>query len=300
MKHILILGSEGFIGNHLVNYFLKKGFAVSGCDLCEAPSQSNYQYYKVSRLSPELENVFGVQLYDYCVNAAGSGNVSFSVDHPLSDFEANSYSVALILHTIQKMQPQCKFVHISSAAVYGNPQRLPVKETDNLLPISPYGFHKLISELLCKEYFQLYSLHIAVIRPFSVYGPGLRKQLLWDIFQKCKLSDVISLYGTGNESRDFIHISDLCELIFTVVQNADFRCSFFNAASGVETSISKISELFISNLPKGKKITFSGEEKKGDPLNWRADINNVKSIGFSPRIELAEGIKNYIAYFSEK
>jgi dTDP-glucose 4,6-dehydratase/UDP-glucose 4-epimerase len=254
----------------------------------------------LSVFSADFETIFQEKIFDVCINASGSGNVSFSVVHPLSDFEANSYSVALILHTIQKMQPLCKFVHISSAAVYGNPQKLPVNETDDLLPISPYGFHKLISELLCKEYFQLYSLQIAVIRPFSVYGPGLRKQLLWDMLQKCKLSDVISLYGTGNESRDFIHISDLCELIFTVVQNADFRCNFFNAASGVETCISEIAELFISNLPKGKEIIFSGEEKKGDPLNWRADINNVKSIGFSPRIELAEGIKNYITYHSEK
>ena len=72
MKHILILGSEGFIGNHLVNYFLDKGFVVYGCDLFETSRYNGYKYVKVSRLSPEWNDIFSERPYDFCINAAGS------------------------------------------------------------------------------------------------------------------------------------------------------------------------------------------------------------------------------------
>jgi len=83
-----------------------------------------------------------------------------------------------------KFNNKCKYLHISSAAVYGNPKQLPVKETDNCQPLSPYGWHKWMSELICQEYFRLYNIRSLIVRPFSVYGPGLRKQLFWDLYGK--------------------------------------------------------------------------------------------------------------------
>ena len=299
MKQILILGSEGFIGNHLVNHFAKKGFAVSGCDLFEAPSQSNYQYYKVSRLSPELEDVFGIRLYDYCVNAAGSGNVSYSMTHPVQDFEANTLDPIRVLDIIRRTNPSCKYVHLSSAAVYGNPASLPVDENFKLNPLSAYGWHKLMSEHICKEYQSLYGISTAILRPFSIYGNGLKKQLLWDICNKFQQADQIQLFGTGNESRDFLHVKDLAGLIETIINSSDFTGNIYNAASGVETTIRDIALLFEKYFGTNKKINFTGEVRKGDPLNWRADISKAKELGFSPSINLEQGIQQYIEWFRQ-
>ncbi len=297
---IIILGSEGFIGHHLVNYFLKLSWTVYGCDLFEAPTQQ-YQYKKVSRLSPELDEVFTVCQYDACINAAGSGNVNYSMTHPVSDFEANSLDVIRTLECIRRFQRSCRYVHISSAAVYGNPVTLPITENTLKEPVSPYGYHKLISENICEEYSKLFSVQTAIIRPFSVYGPGLKKQLLWDICQKMKNSsnDKITLFGTGEESRDFIYIDDLIELIYLITVSDNFQSNVYNAASGIETKIKKIAEI-IQNFYPAKKINFSGQVRLGDPINWRADITKATNIGFKCKTSIEAGTEKYIHWFNHQ
>src|SRR4051812_37570699 len=110
---ILILGSEGFIGRHLVQQFVGKQHIVHGCDLFDTPQHGNYPYTKVSRISPEWEEVFGDHLFDFCINAAGSGNVPYSMTHPLSDFESNTLDTMRVLDTIRRVNKTCRYLHIS-------------------------------------------------------------------------------------------------------------------------------------------------------------------------------------------
>ena len=296
--NILILGSQGFIGSHLVSYFLSKKYIVHGCDLVEH-STDKYNYQKVSILSSDFETLFINQQFDVCVYAAGSGNVAYSVLHPNSDFEANTLAVVKVLDTLRKFQPLCKYLQISSAAVYGNPVDMPIRETNKIAPLSPYGYHKWMCEIICKEYHELYNIQIAVIRPFSVYGNGLRKQLFWDICEKLSHVDHIHLFGTGKESRDFLHIDDLCSLINTVIEQSAFEGDTYNAATGTETTIRQIADIFQNALPGNKTIAFSSEIKPGDPINWSADVSKIKEIGFEPLISLATGIPDYIHWYSK-
>src|ERR1017187_1769973 len=143
-----------------------------------------YHYYKVSRLSPEFEELMQQIKFNICINAAGTGNVPYSMTHPVSDFEANSLDTIRSLDGIRRYQPGCKYLHISSAAVYGNQQKLPIGEDDKLHPLSPYGWHKVVAEQICKEFTQIYKVNTAIVRPFSVFGIGLKKQLIWDLLQK--------------------------------------------------------------------------------------------------------------------
>lgn len=290
------MGSEGFIGSYLVKYFLNLGYSVSGCDLKEI-SNTRYSYKKVSIFSPEFEKVFKNQEFDVCINASGSGNVAFSVADPLSDFEVNTFSVAKVLNTLIRLKTTCKYIHISSAAVYGNPKYLPVNEFDEMVPVSPYGYHKFMSELLCKEFHFFYNVPIVILRPFSVYGNGLNKQLLWDICEKINAADSITLYGTGNESRDFVHISDLCELVSIIISKSLFNGDIYNVASGVETTIRQIADIFEYSFQNKKKILFSGKSKIGDPINWKADISKINQLGFRPNVSLEKGIKDYIDWY---
>ena len=296
--NILILGSQGFIGSNLVKFFTNKSHTVTGCDLVELPP-STYIYHKVSILSADFDLIFSSQSFDVCINASGSGNVSYSIGYPLSDFEANTLAVAKVLDTIRKHNPFCKYLHISSAAVYGNPKHLPIMEDFELAPLSPYGYHKLMSEMICKEYYKFYNLPIDIIRPFSVYGKGLKKQLLWDTCQKLQNNKSVSLFGTGNETRDFIHISDLAELISKIIGNSTFDCNIYNAATGSEITIRQIADIFEKHFTGQKKILFSGEVKKGDPLNWKADISKAYKLGFTPKIILYDAIVDYITWFSD-
>jgi dTDP-glucose 4,6-dehydratase/UDP-glucose 4-epimerase len=185
------------------------------------------------------------------------------MSHPLSDFESNTLDNIRVLDSIQRYNNGCRYLHISSAAVYGNPEKLPISEGDRKVPMSPYGWHKLMAEQICSEYHLVYGISTAIVRPFSVYGNGLRKQLLWDICTKVQSSDTVNLYGTGNESRDFIHVSDLVVVIGKIIDNSPFTCNVYNAASGTETRISQIAGIFEQHFQGKKKMLFSGEEKKG-------------------------------------
>jgi nucleoside-diphosphate-sugar epimerase len=278
-----------------VNSLIAQNYEVIGCDLIEY-STEQYKYHKLSVHSLDFETIFKEKI-DYCINAAGSGNVKYSFSHPLDDFDANTIAVAKVLETIKKNQPNCKYIHISSAAVYGNPHSLPINENFDINPLSPYGYHKWMSEIICREYYQLYNLPITIIRPFSVYGNGLKKQLLWDLCQKMKENTSVMLFGSGAETRDFIHISDVVDSIIAIAMLDSFQCEVYNIASNIEISIAKIARFFEDNFPGKKTISFNGEIKLGDPLNWCADISKLKKLGFEPQVSFEKGVVDYINWF---
>jgi UDP-glucose 4-epimerase len=288
---LLLLGSEGFIGHHLMLLFKEKKFEVAGCDLYES-SLHDYRYFKVSRISPGWEEIFSLHKFDICINAAGSGNVPHSMTHPLSDFEANTLDTIRILDAIRTYNPSCKYLHISSAAVYGNPEALPVKEDQSKTPLSPYGWHKLLAEQLCREFTEIYNISTAIVRPFSVYGPGLRKQLFWDIYQKYLTgNDNVELWGTGAESRDFIYVEDLARAFDCILQNAPMKGETYNIATGTETSIKEAVETFLAFFDKPCVAKFNQRVREGDPMNWRADISKISNLGFQPGISLIDGLR---------
>jgi UDP-glucose 4-epimerase len=292
---ILIFGSEGFIGKHSIQHFLSKGHDVTGVDLLDL-KESSYEYRQISRLKPDFAQFFRLQQYDVCINAAGSGSVPMSFERPLNDFEANTFDVFHLLESIRQLNPRCKYINFSSAAVYGNPKSLPISEDSAVSPLSPYGWHKYYSELLCKQYAALYGLQTCSVRPFSVYGPGLKKQLFWDTFQKSKKSNDIVLFGTGDESRDFIYIDDLIGAVDYLLINGPLNGEALNIASGEETTIRYITKLFCQKLNPLLNVTFNGISKQGDPLNWKADITKLTELGFRKKVDIESGLDNLVKW----
>ena len=299
--NILIVGSEGFIGSHLCNFFINDHQnIVVGVDIIDTNEiNPNMTYQKIDKHHVNWGEILNKFNIDLCINASGIGNVALSIKEPLKDFEANTLDVIKLLEGIRVHRQQCKYIHISSAAVYGNPEKLPISEGDETKPISPYGYHKLMSEWICREYSTLYNIKLIVIRPFSLFGIGLKKQLIWDICNKLKSSDSIELFGTGRETRDFIHISDFVELIDTILKKATFKSQIFNAASGKETSIKNISEIVAKYYKNQKTISFNGQNKPGDPINWQANIDEIINLGFHPNKKIQDAIVEYLIWFDK-
>ena len=289
MKKVLVIGAKGFIGKHLIDLALRWQYIVDGIDIIEFQGET-YEYHKASVFSNEFEDILSKSKYDVIINCCGSGNVGFSVINPLSDFELNVISVIHILDLIRRTQTKCRFVHFSSAAVYGNPLDLPISENHKIAPISPYGYHKWQAELACQEYAYLYKIPILILRPFSVYGPGLRKQLLWDIYLKSKKSDIIELWGTGDETRDFIYIDDLCRIIFELISINLQSFEIVNIANGESISIANISALLIEKLGYSNKIIFNNILKPGDPRFWQSDVIRLNQYGLNSLVSLDDGI----------
>ena len=293
---ILIIGSNGFIGSHCVDYFAAKGDEVwcAGVD-----DLHESKYFKLERENTNFKPLFQSQVYDVCINASGSAHVGFSFENPSKDFELNVINVQKLLVAIRDYNPTCKFINFSSAAVYGNPQLLSITETTDCKPLSPYGFHKLQSELLLTEYHKFFNLKTCSLRVFSAYGPRLKKQLFWDLYQKAIQSDTISLFGTGNETRDFIYIDDLLQIVDLVIQNSLFEGAIYNVANGIETRIDVAANLFVEAFCPEKKVLFSGEKKIGDPNNWLADVSKTVEIGYKKTTSINVVIEKYVLWLKE-
>jgi len=293
---ILIIGSKGFIGSHCVKYFQSKGFKVFMADVSVSVEAN---YYKIEPHNSDFSRIFKEQEFDICINASGSAHVAFSFENPSKDFELNVVNVQKILVSIRDYNSNCRFVNFSSAAVYGNPKSLPITEESLCKPLSPYGFHKLQSELLLTEYHNFFGLKTCSMRVFSAYGPGLKKQLFWDLYQKAIQKDKILLFGTGKETRDFIYIDDLMQVLDLVIQKSPFQGSVYNVASQVETTIAEAAKIFIRAFSSEKQIIFNGEAKIGDPINWLADMEKLKNYGFEPQFNLYFGLKKYTEWLKE-
>jgi UDP-glucose 4-epimerase len=295
VKKILIIGSKGFIGSHALAYFSSlKDLECWGCDV--VVDYVSERYLLIDSSNSDYMEVFENGQFDLCINCSGAASVPDSLLHPLRDFSLNTHNVFKILEAIRKHAPHCKFIQLSSAAVYGNPSKLPVAESDACQPVSPYGLHKLYAEGICREYHQHFGIRSCCLRIFSAYGPGLRKQILWDLFKKATQKSDIVLSGTGNETRDFVFISDIVTALALIAQKGQFDAGVYNVASGSETSIKELSSLFLATMGYEGELIFSGSGRAGDPVNWRADISKLTSLGFKPSYTLEAGVINYIEW----
>lgn len=297
MKKVLIIGSKGFIGNHLMNHLKRQELEVYGADV--AVDYISKNYFLIDASNSNFNEIFEKNKFDFCINCSGAASVPDSLMHPLRDFSLNTINVFKLLDAIKSYQPVCKFINLSSAAVYGNPKDLPINEKQATTPVSPYGLHKLMSEQICNEYYSFFDIPTCSLRIFSAYGEGLQKQLFWDLFQKSKSSKEITLWGTGKESRDFIYIKDLVNAIYVVLLNANFDGQIINVGNGEEVFIEECVYIFYSFFDREIHHKFSGEGRKGDPNNWVADISILKGLGYKQEYNIREGLSNYYKWVQQ-
>lgn len=296
MKRVIVTGVAGFIGRYVARQFSEQGWSVIGVSNASpenAPLADLSQYYSLQLPNRAFDEIVKKHSPEACIHCAGRASVGQSVINPAADFYDSTVLTFEILNALKQNVPNCKLVFLSSAAVYGNPDRLPVSENQLPAPLSPYGYHKWQCEQLCSEFSKIYGLPTASIRIFSAYGVGLRRQVIWDICQKVLTGKSLVLQGTGMESRDFIHAHDIARAIETIIMSGSMNGEVYNLASGREVTISELAKMIINSLDVDITPTFDGVIPIGNPLNWEADISKITDIGFTPSISLEEGIKTF-------
>lgn len=295
-RKMVITGVNGFIGRSAKEYF-ETEYDITGIGrAAEYAGAGGLSYYpcNMSRESAELASILTSVRPDVILHCAGSASVGASVVDPMADLDGNLHSLYQLLLALRTIEKRPEMIFFSSAGIYGNPKELPVGEEAEAKPVSPYGLHKSMAEQLCGYYNRIHGCRIRSVRIFSAYGNGLRKQLLWDIYQKYRDTGKIRLFGTGEETRDFIHISDILRAIELILAY-DGPEEVFNVANGEEISIRELAEIYAKALGEDKEIvSFSGETKAGDPKNWRADISLLKKIGYEKKMKLEDGIADYV------
>lgn len=283
---VLIIGSRGFIGGHVAKV-MDARCELHTADIVGEPSD---RHWLIASQAPDFASLLGTLKPDICINCSGAANVGLSFQDPHGDFMLNASLVHDLLEAIRTRSPATKLVNLSSAAVYGNPQTVPVPEDAPNAPISPYGWHKLTAENLNRQYAQCFGIQTLSLRPFSVYGPNLRKQLFWDIFQKSQSSDQIVCPGTGDETRDFIYVKDMAESIALCIDRATFDGRAINVANGEAITIRRAVETLLAAIGWSGRLEFNGVVREGDPLRWTADISRLKALGYKPAFSFESGI----------
>ena len=295
-KTVLVTGVAGFLGRYIARYFNQQGWSVIGISNAppeNAPVASLAAYYSMHLPHAELGALLQQYKPEVCIHCAGRASVGLSMSDPAADFHSGAALTFEVLNALRLNAPDCRFVFLSSAAVYGNPASLPVVETQSLAPLSPYGFHKSQSEQLCLEFAKVYGLSTASARIFSAYGPGLRRQVIWDICQKAIEQDTLVLQGTGQESRDFIHALDIAKAIEQIIQTGSMMGESYNLATGREVTILELANLILEVLEVDHSPQFDSVVPTGSPLNWRADVSKLQALGFVPSVPFERGIQTF-------
>lgn len=304
-QSVLITGGAGFIGSHLAEALSARGFNVVIVDNLSTGSLQNLhqvfgniQFFHCDILDDGFFDIIRNHHYDFIIHLAANSYVPPSVKNPRFDFDVNLLGSFMLMDFLRKQPKDVKIIYASSAAVYGDPSENPISENTNLAPISPYGVSKLAAERYFYVFSKLYGLRTTILRFFSVYGPRQKKQLIYDMMVKMKHNpQQIEVFGDGTQTRDLLYVDDLVKVICLVMEKSSFQGDVINVGSGVGYPIIEIIQQIAQALNVKPIYHFTGNVRPGDPLNWVADINKLRNIGFEPTFSLEKGIGNTVSWF---
>lgn len=313
MKKILVTGVAGFIGSNMVELLLKNSdYEIIGIDNFQS-GRKNEKFLK-NLLENDRFKFFECAFQDVgsflnegieiVYHFAATPRVLYSVEHPIETNENNVSNTLLLLNwcIINKVK---RFVFSSSSSVYGNAQIFPTPETHNLNPVSPYALQKKIIEEYCKMYSNLYGLDTVCLRYFNVYGPNQYAEnayatVICSWIKALIKNSPIRIDGDGSQSRDFSYVTDVCNANFLVGERKDkFNGECFNVACNDSTNLLQIKSILASLFNKEIDV-LKKETRIGDVFKTQADISKIMKIGFSPSVNIKEGIAKTFNWYADK
>ncbi len=304
---ILVTGGAGFIGSHIVDAYLDLGHSVSVVDNLSTGKRENVNprasLFQVDlRNLDEVKKVFSAASFDLVNHHAAQMDVRKSVDDPAFDASVNIVGLLNLLECSVKSGVS-RFVFASSGgAIYGEQDYFPADELHPTRPISPYGVAKLASEQYLYYYQTVYGLQFASLRYANVYGPRQNPEGeagVVAIFTGKMLSDGNPLInGDGKQTRDYVYVGDV---VAANVLALDVKASaVFNVGTGKETDVNQLFH-HLRNAIGAKCVERHGPAKKGEQL--RSVLSHAKiskSLNWSPRVSLEEGLKLTARYFQNR
>ncbi len=342
MKTYLVTGGAGFIGSHLVTELLKQGNKVINVDnfneyydynvkvenvlesvgakelnddreirvdelrdLKKLVDSENYLLKIVDITNLEiLEEIFKEEKIDTVVHLAAMAGVRPSIENPLLYEKVNVRGTMNILELMKKYNIK-KFICASSSSVYGNNEKVPFSETDNVdMAISPYAATKKSCEAIGHAYHHLNNIDTVMLRFFTVYGPRQRPDLAIHKFTKAVLKDeAIPFYGDGTTQRDYTYIEDIIDGLIKSIkyteENNDVY-EIFNLGESQTISLKEMVETIEKKVGK-KAILNKLPMQPGDVNRTFADISKAKAIiGYDPKTKFEEGIEKFVEWYKVK
>jgi len=307
MAKILVTGGAGFIGSHVVDLFLDRGFEVIILDDLSTGRASNInpnaKFYQMDIRDPGIRKVFELERPDYISHHAAQMDVRRSVAQPLFDAEVNILGSINLIECAKEFNVK-HFVYISSGgAAYGEPERLPCDETHPVNPICQYGASKHTVEHYLFMYHANYGMDYTVLRYPNVFGPRQDPNgeagVVAIFTGKMLASEPVTINGDGEQTRDFVYVGD-CAYANYLAVTVPHQAGIYNIGWGRPTSINEIFTTLAKVTAYPHQVSY-GPAKVGETRHIYLDATKAGSdLGWSPTLSLEEGLEMTVAYFREK
>ena len=310
VEKILVTGCAGFVGTHLYRYLTRKGYEVTGVDNFSFPIKDWHKVckhiiqwdvaglYKVMAEGREVLALPFKEKFDCLIHLAAQISVDYSLEEPWSSLHNN------IVGTLNMLE-YCRLtdtpmVYASSCEVLGSNQYpdKPMDENHPYNPASPYGYSKLIGELLCKSYYNTYGLKVNIMRPFNIYGPYQRESdyggAIAKFTRRALNNQPPEIYGDGKQSRDYTWIGDIVRA-YELAIKADFKGEPINFGSGREITVNKLAELILELTGKTHlKPVHVAPRPNEVRRSWCDPSKAFKVLGWKAEVSIEEGLKRYV------
>jgi len=301
MERALITGCAGFIGSHLTETLLDRGWAVTGIDSfaptyetaqrrhrVEAMTKSRHFRFTEGNLS-EMELAPFIEEADVVYHLAARPGVRASWGDFGSAVDANIFALQRLLDALIQ-RPELRLIFVSSSSVYGQADEYPTPEDVQLRPISPYGVTKAAGEALVGAYASQFGINAAMLRYFTVYGPRQRSDMAFHRWIRAAMEGrSLLLYGDGTAIRDFTYVSDVVEAT-TAASSGPAGLHAYNIAGGSPATLLEVFDLISEILGVSLKIQRQSGER-GDPHRTGGDTALIRDqLGWEPRVSLKEGL----------
>lgn len=308
MSKIVVTGGAGFIGSHIAESLAKDGHEIVIVDNLDPYYSVDIKQKNVNIIlssgeatfiNADITNLDRMKeiidsTVDYVYHEAAQAGVRISVDDPFKPNNINVHGTLNILKASLEADVK-KFINASSSSVYGKVEYLPFDEKHPTQPVSPYGVSKLAAEQYCRVFYEVYGLPTTSLRYFTVYGPRMRPDLAISIFTKKMLAnEPITVYGDGEQTRDFTYIDDVVEANKRLLNNKSTDGMIFNIGSGNRISMNDLVDNLSIITKTESKVNYT-ESQKGDAKNTLADVSlGNEFIGYKPTVNIENGLGKFV------
>ncbi len=300
----VVTGGAGFIGSHMVDLLLERGFTVRVIDNLVGGRLDNLAHQKhESRLTVDVRDIRevapGDALFagaDYVIHFAGIGDIVPSIERPVEYMSANVMGTVHALEAARAAGVR-KFVYAASSSCYGLAHELPTTESAPISPEYPYALSKYQGEQAVLHWGRVYHLPVNVIRIFNAYGPRSKTSgaygAVFGVFLAQKLKgQPFTVVGDGTQRRDFVFVTDLARA-FLAAAETDRSMEIYNVGTGSPQSVNRLVELLdgvthgVVHVPK----------RPGEPDCTWADISKIQAqLGWAPQVSLEQGVAEMLRH----
>ncbi len=306
-KRIAITGGTGFIGSHLIEKILEQ--QPSAIRVISAGSGTERLKNHLTELEVKVhknarEYIRHIVDFkpDYLFILGGNSDPRLSVTNPRLDLEYNLLYNFKLLQRLSRKPSNIKIIYISSVAVYANDTKPLNEELSLASPKSPYGINKLAMEGYIRFFAETYKIAGFSVRLSATYGPGLKKQVVFDFIQKLmKDPTQLSILGDGSEIRDFCYVDDQVNGLLLLAKKAPYKGEVYNLGSGEGISVADLAKKIINFMGLKPKIIFEKtKQEKHHGHTWVLDITKARELGHQPQTSIDSGLEQTIKWVTRQ